>query len=188
MSFIKYFVFSIVIMWVFPVSSAGKYTVYPMSELELSMLPPFCQVWGKNDEAGTDAWVAKLKIPNIHHLCKGLNHVNQTVINSNHDKRQHHAKAGIGEFTYVIEHKNNNSFPLKAYVLTNRAKLYGVLGENQKAIEDFNAALNENPKFDKVYFELAEFYKKNNKVDQARRIILDGLERIPDSKLLNKSK
>jgi tetratricopeptide (TPR) repeat protein len=157
-----------------------------MSDLELSMLPPFCQVWGRHDEAGTDAWVAKLKITNIHHVCKGLNHVNHAVISADNEKKLGNAQAGIGEFTYVIEHKNNESFPLKAFVLINRAKLYAVQGDNDKAIGDFKAALKENPKYDKVYYELSEFYKNNKEYDLARSVIKEGLNFVPNSKLLNK--
>lgn len=191
MSLTKIMLFVVSTACGFPVFADYKYTVYPMSDLELSMLPPFCQVWGKKDEAGTDAWVAKLKIPNIHHLCKGLNHVNYTVFETKPEKIRFNAWEGIGEFTYVLDFEDkqgHRSYPLKAYILTNRAKLYGTYGENEKALNDFTAALKENPKYDKIYYELSEFYIKNNKKDKAKEVIEDGLRHIPESKVLNKLK
>lgn len=167
-----------------------KYTVYPMSELELTMLPPFCQVWAKYDEKGTDAWIAKLKIPNIHHICKGLNHVNHTVIEQNQESVFHNAKTGASEFTYVLnyetQHGDHSDFPLKAFVLTNRAKMYVITREYEKANADFTAALKVNPKYDKIYYEMANYYLKINDKDKAKEIIKEGLRNIPDSKLLNK--
>lgn len=189
MNCIKLFILVITGIWSTPVLSEFKHTVYPMTDLELSLLPPFCQVWGKKDESGTDAWVAKLKITNIHHLCKGLNHLNHAVMELKQNKVQFDAEVGAGELSYVLDYEDNHghkSYPLKAYILMNRAKLYGLSGEKEKALADFTAALKANPKYDKVYYELSEFYIKNNKKDKAKEAIEDGLRNIPESKLLSK--
>lgn len=166
---------------------AGNYTIYPMSDLDVSMLPVFCQVWHSGDGVATDAWVKKLQIPNIHHLCKGLNHVNHATITSSN--RYHHAKSGLGEFTYIINHGiGQKHFPLKPFIFVNMAKLHSFLNENQKAIGRYKDAIAENPKFSRAYAGLIDLYIQLKDVDSAQQILNKGLSHTPNSKLLQKRK
>lgn len=171
-----------------PVYAVSKYTIYPMTDLELSMLPPFCVVWGKGDEAATDRWVKKIKVSNIHHLCKGLNHLNHTIIDFNPDVVAFNAKQGVTELDYVLAHNDEKAFPLKAYVLVSRARLNDALGKQDEATSDFINAIKENPKYENAYYWLAETYLRHNEKYKAIEVINQGLDYIPGAKLLKKLK
>lgn len=165
---------------------AEKYPIYPMSDLEVSLLPPFCQSWHKADEAATDAWVAKLDIPNIHHFCKGLWHVNHTTMSFDDKSKRGDAKNGIKEFNYIlIRHQH---FPLKPFLLVNMAKLYIILSRYNEAISNYKAAIKENPKFSRAYADLIDLYIKLKDKGSARQILTAGLNHIPNSKLLLRRK
>jgi len=180
-----------------PVLATRNYTVYPMTDLELSQLPPFCQVWGKRDFVATDMWVDKLHIPNIHHLCKGLNHANRVMSHSVSgqvyiDNINH----GIGEFSYVLKHSTDYNKPLMPFILVRRAKLYisrvnlGRKGEVNKsrdaAINDYKEAIKLNPKFERAYIDLIEVYARMKDRVNMRTQLKQGLKNIPESKILLK--
>jgi|GEM_PF-1064697 tetratricopeptide (TPR) repeat protein len=173
------------------VSNAGKYTIYPMTDLELTMLPPYCTPWQKGDEAATDAWVKKLSIPNIHHLCKGLNHLNHAIIITDKTQREYQLNPAIAEFSYIIDHatvKGLLHFPMKGFVLFNRGKARELLGDKTTAISDYQLSIKENPKFTRSYAALFDIYLSNGKKDNAFKLLEKGLKHSPNSKLLLKKK
>jgi len=167
---------------------AGNYTIYKMTDLDVSMLPPFCQVWHKGDTAATDAWVEKLQINNIHHVCKGLNHVNWATISLNAQVIHYNVKSGIDEFKYVVDGSKGKSFPLKAFLLVNMAKLYAISSKFEEAVSVYKAALEENPQFARAYADLFDLYLKLKDQESAKQILTEGLTHIPNSKLLLKRK
>ncbi|CCE24393.1 tetratricopeptide repeat protein [Methylotuvimicrobium alcaliphilum] len=174
-----------------PIAYATKYTIYKMNELEISRLPPFCQVWARGDTEQTDQWVAKLKISNIHHLCKGLNHVNHANLRSYNNKDNtlgYHIKSGIGEFSYVLAHAKGQPFPLRSFVYLNRAKLHEISGDIIKSIEDYSFSIKSNPKYVKAYVGLIDLYIKIGDKEQAAITLKKGLHNAPKSNILLKKK
>lgn len=173
------------------VFAESKYTVYEMTDLELTMLPPFCTPWARRNEAQTDLWVKKLQIPNIHHLCKGLNHVNHAIITNYKPDLDFQSKTGIGEFSYIIEyaaHHGSANFPLKAFILENRAKLFMMSGEKEKAIADYKQSISINPKYTKSFASLVDLYIKIGDKGNATFFLNEGLKYNPQSKSLLKIK
>lgn len=170
------------------VEAEGKYTIYEMSDLDLTMLPPFCTPWARGKEAQTDAWVKKLQIPNIHHFCKGLNHVNHAVISTKKEDSYFNSKAGVSEFTYILEHAKGKGFPLKAFLLENRAKLFDMLDDKDKAISDYMQSISVNPKYTKSYVGLIDLYTRHGNKEKAIFYVNEGLKYAPESKLLLKTK
>jgi tetratricopeptide (TPR) repeat protein len=169
-------------------SVADKYTVYKMGELDMAMLPPFCVDWALGNERKTDMWVKRLRIPNIHHFCKGIKHVNRAIITLDKSERIFNSKSGIGEFNYVLKHEDGKSFPLKPFLLVNRAKLYIYTNDFKKAILDYRSAIEENPKFSRAYADLIDLYLKIGRKNEAKSVLGEGLKHIPNSTLLARRK
>jgi len=180
-----------------PLHATRNYTVYSMTDLELSQLPPFCQVWGKKDFVATDMWVDKLHIPNIHHLCKGLRHVNRVVTHlGGIHKLRDNIHYGIGEFSYVLSRSTDYNKPLMPFIYVQRAKLHmssvdldpksDIDMHISAAIKDYKEAIKLNPRFERAYVGLIEIYARKKDKDKMIKVLKKGLQYIPKSKLLLK--
>lgn len=168
---------------------AGEYTVYPMSDLQVGMLPLFCQVWHSGDGAATDVWVEKLKMPNIHHFCKGLNHVNMATISVGKSTIIFEATTGVKEFEGILNHSSARGyFPLRPFIFLNMAKLYSLKNDKNKAVASYKAAIKENPQYTQAYVELIDLFIKYKDKESAREVLEQGLINNPNSKLLLKRK
>ena len=196
----KVICFFIVLFISSPSYATGNYTVYKMSDLELSQLPPFCQVWGRRDFVATDMWVKKLHIPSIHHLCKGLKHSNKVVtyLLGPIFKLKDNIKYGIQEYTYVLDRTTDYHKPLMPFIYVQRARLYisrvdlvpdaNIYEDMTLAIDDYKAAIKINPKFVRAYVDLIEVYARLKDRAGMITILKIGLENIPESKTLLKKK
>jgi len=165
-----------------------------VSNADVAMLPPFCRAWKK-----ADSWdeysqlTARLaKAPNPQHMCPGLNHLNHAVNNLDKAKKRYQLKAAIREFTYVLKH--SEEFSSRSVVLVKRGQAYESLSENDKAVEDYLAAIeyqnthSGNKKIVSVYGFLSDLYWADHNREAALQALNEGLKISPNSKFLLKKK
>ena len=144
-------------------SSYGEGT-YHYTDFELMMLPDFCKERQKGDEQ--EQRLANKGYKNMHHACKGLNHLNKALINENYKHRENEINNGIGELWYPLtaNHGAGLNTHYKAFLIYNRARLYTMKGETEKAIDDFSESISLDNKLTYAYAELIELYiKKGNR-------------------------
>lgn len=156
---------------------------YSFSPFELSMMPYFCTL----RKTKSNEWFNARGMHNLHHACKGLNHISHAILAKNEGEKNHNITTGIGEFQYVLNLKGlSDSF--RAFLLFSQARLYVMQDSKEKAIKGFESAISLDKKLIPAYLTLAEFYTDIGKKDEAIRVVRDGLVNNPNSKGLQKLK
>lgn len=178
----------LIILFFFTTKSTYGEGTYHFSDFELTMLPDFCTKRQQGDEQ--EQILGKHGYINLHHACKGLNHLNRALISTKTAERTNNINDGINELSYVITYKHGagTNTTLMAFVLYNRARLYIMKGDSQNAINDLSQSISLNPKSPYAYAEFIEFYIKNGDKSAAEKLLNQGIEKNPTSKRLLKLK
>jgi len=163
---------------------------HKMSETELRMLPPFCQVWYKGYRLSSAADVQKFKqwqarlggIPDSQHLCPGLNALNYAYTKAKGPSKGYALQSATNELSYVL--KRNKSFPIRSTVLLKRGTAYEEWGKTNEAMADYHEALKLKPNKTHAYIAIAKLQMKLKNNKEARKYIETGLKIKPNSKVL----
>lgn len=119
-----------------------------------------------------------------HHYCNALNMVRRAdKAYGNLDDKRGYINQAIGEYTYVISHAPE-SFALMPEIFLQRGRAYLRQKEFNKAILDFHQAIKLKPTYTAPYNALIDFYIEQGKINEAKEILAEGLERRPDAKSL----
>ncbi len=156
---------------------------YTFSLFELSMMPEFCTL----RKTKSEKWFKARGMHNLHHACKGLNHISHAILAKNEGEKNHNITTGIGEFGYVLD-RTGLSDSFRAFILFSQARLYVMQDSKEKAINGLEGAISLDKKLIPAYLTLAEFYTNIGKNDEAIRVVHDGLVNNPNSKGLQKLK
>jgi tetratricopeptide (TPR) repeat protein len=153
------------------------------SESEAGQLPPFClglSVGYFQDSA--KHLKRDIKIPptfeSPHHFCSGMAEI---IRGDQGDKKSYNY--AIQEFDYVL----GRSTSLSQNELMDSAHLYkaealGKLGQSAPALQEYNKAIQLNPKYHQAYARLADFYLKLGMKQDALDTVNVGLKFSPNSK------
>jgi len=184
MSTFKKAIFIILLITTLPAKA-----VYPETDTDFSLLPPYCKVKLRSDSKSAEyqAWEKRLgpSFSNVHHYCAGL--FTQTIANRMADKnaRIHELKSAVGEMEYVHVHSYQN-FVLLPKIAFDQGEIYEQMDQPIDAMKKFQQSISLNPKNSQPYIALSNLYIKQNNKNEAIAILEQGLKYKPDSKSLRK--
>ncbi|MDP2809123.1 MAG: hypothetical protein Q8O34_03135 [Rhodocyclaceae bacterium] len=163
-----------------------------MTEEEYALLPEYCRykAWVSNTHPNppkSEKWENFFgrDFVHIHHYCWGLvwlGRANRSGV-SEQDRKTLLIMAHGGA-NYVLENTGPN-FPIRAELYTRQLEI-SLLQRNENAAEHaFRKAVEANPKFVRAYWLRAYWLFKRGKLPEAMKVAEQGLEQVPESKMLN---
>lgn len=169
-------------------SSQFAYAVYPRSEADMMVLPPFCKARlapDRDKDPGYQEWMKRMG-PNfihIHHYCAGL--FTMGLADKSFDKAEKvsHLNAALGELTYVVQH-STKPFKFLPRVIYDIGQAYEKLDNTTEAMKAYQRCIEMNPRLPIPYAALSDLFKKNNNKSDAIAILEQGLKYKPKSKSL----
>lgn len=107
-----------------PLESTAQAKRLPSSptDIEVAMLPPYCQARLRGDAQSKDAWNKRLGRENfvhLHHYCNGLNYISRARAEMDAQTRNFYLQRAVAQFDYVLQ-RWAPSFPLYAEAQTNK--------------------------------------------------------------------
>ncbi len=155
---------------------------------EITTLPAYCDAkMGKQTPASVDYWRAQIGAENwihMHHYCGGLIELNR-YYRSSTGRKKANLRNAVNEFSGMLN-AWTPGFYLRPEAHLNRGKALKFMGRNGEALSDFLKALELNPKLASASVELADFYVKQGKKEQALAVLKKGLEQAPATKSLRR--
>jgi tetratricopeptide (TPR) repeat protein len=131
-----------------------------------------------------DAW------SHMHHYCRGLAQGLRAAEALGTPAETAALRSVISNHMYVID---NTSPPFTEEYLKLRTELYYQIGRAYERLEQYeqaavsySTAIQRDPADDKAYAALSDLFRKLGQTDEAREIVLQGLERAPDSARLQR--
>lgn len=162
---------------------------------EIAMLPAYCIdtegfMHGPENSPTQSPrareWVAKMgrSFWAMHHYCWGLINLNRLRFgHAKTNNKQYFAKQIVDEYRYVIENTSSD-FILLPEIWTRMGEASLLAGDIGGAMDAYAKARSIKPDYAPAYTQWAEFQLKNNKRDEARALVEEGLQQIPGSKPL----
>jgi tetratricopeptide (TPR) repeat protein len=155
---------------------------------DTKLLPPYCQERAKGwESAGYQKWrktFGGLSV-HIHHYCGGIyaeQKARSTIVKHDRDRW---LRAVKGEMAYVARHCTAGCV-LYPELHSRWGWALGASGEPAGAIEHFQLAIRAKPGYLPAYAKLSDVYIENNQPDDARRVLSQGLEAKPESRMLTR--
>ncbi len=166
----------------------GQADILPSTPADFRQLPAYCAA--RLEKAGPEAFARWNEIigPNfihIHHYCFGLHKRRMAAREPDPAERKRLVRSAIGEITYVESHAQGD-IPFYAEIFTVRGKLHLMLNEKAEAASYFKRAIARDPGFGPAYGALARMLRDEGRMDQARRVIAEGVRVAPNSPSLRK--
>lgn len=157
---------------------------------EYAMLPPYCYAKCELPDGHPDVrrwaqWVGGKNWNHLHHFCFALKFENQVI--RTRDAREvkfinQRIEAG---YNYVLQRWSSDC-PLLPEAHVGMGRVLEAQARAPEARAHFDAALKLNPKYERAYGELSDWYKKAGDASQAKAVLEAGLKVSPDSKSLNR--
>lgn len=122
---------------------------------------------------------------NSHHYCAGLNFLRRYYRNPSGPDARSFLHMAVNEFTYMIEHLVPNS-SLAGHSYLARGKAHMLAGEDSLALKDLREAVRYNPRLSAAYAAWANLLAKLGLTADAAKVLRQGLEQRPGSKLLKR--
>lgn len=178
----KLALFFILLAPLFSLTARAEIEDYAISASEARQLPPFCLGLSiGNFQEDAKSLKSNVKIPgngDNHHFCHGM----KAIIRGDRGNKGWY-KTAIGEFDYVL----GRSTTLSQNELLDSNHLYkaealGKLGQTGPALQEYNKAIQLNPKYHQAYARLADFYLKLGMKKDALDTVNAGLNFSPNSK------
>ena len=166
--------FIITVMLMF---SKSAFSGYKISANEIMQMPPFCKGLSiQNFEDNAKKFKKNIKMPGQHtqHFCHGMKAM----------LRKKYSTAAQ-EFRYVQSHSTKKHSLIPATSLY-KADALSELGEEKKALSEYNKAIRLRKDYTKAYSKLSDYYLKLQKKEMALKTIKLGLKYSPNSKALKK--
>lgn len=182
-----------IIFIVFILFCHDAFAVYPESDLDFMMLPPFCKAKLKpNSKSDVDLWEKKLgyDFGHTHHFCAALHslRIAKTIFPSNPDlkeRKRYLLSDATGDLKYMEEHAKPN-YVLFPYIYTTKAEVLIEQGNKKDAIPYLKKAISINKKYKMPYIILSDIYLSTDQKQLAKELLEEGVKNIPNSKILSK--
>ena len=176
--------FLLFLVLVLPSLPNSAQALWPKTETDFSMLPPYCKVRSKENRYPQQArkWKAilgKSTFLHIHHYCAGL----LSLLKAESSIPPNLALLGtaLREFRYVDEKWPHNS-KLRPEMLVKRGDTLILLGRTQEGFSQYQAAMRLKPGYSLPYLRMADYFLKSGNLEQARKWLEIGHEKAPRSK------
>lgn len=159
------------------------------TEVELGKLPAFCKarLYPDPDRADYKMWEQNLgpDFSHTHHYCSGLNFLNRYYRATSPQDKSFNLTNALNNFNYMVSHAKP-TYSLMPDIYLNRGVTYSLMNQGSQAINDLNKALELNPRLDRAYTVLADYYAGIKEKDRALKIVITGLQYNPDVKGLQR--
>lgn len=163
-------------------------TIWPKSDKDWSLLPPFCKARSYNgNHPAYQSWKRRLgdDFIHVHHYCAGLLTFNDAHRYTKKVDIAEQLNAAMSEIDYV-ELSSKPNFRLLPHIFKTKADIFLELKKVGNAITYLNKAIQLNPKFVPAYTRLADIYYEQGEKDEALKLINQALKIKPHSRALNK--
>jgi tetratricopeptide (TPR) repeat protein len=168
------------------------------NKTELEVLPAFCRVHPNLDFVGnyasseperaeSDRWegVFGEDYQHLHHYCWALLYVRRANQYFEPVVRDAILDAAISEFQYVIANASRN-LVFRPEVHVRKGLALVLRGNTSLAAREYLAAIQLRPDYTPAYSALSDCYVELNDLDEAQKILEQGLKRVPGSEMLKK--
>lgn len=157
---------------------------------EFALLPKYCKVkctYG-NDRNNPEAssWGKYFGWENyvhLHHYCFAISFENRANSISNYKDKVFAYNQADRNYAYVLD-KWEPGFILLPEVNVKRGKLLEKLGRQGESFKYYTEAVKANIKYSRGYAALSDWHKKYGKIEDAKKVIEDGLKVKPKSRML----
>jgi tetratricopeptide (TPR) repeat protein len=148
---------------------------------EAAFLPKYCKV-------SSEIQREKIYGPGFqhaHHYCAALVALIRAARTIDPNERQVILSPVLGDLEYVIKNSPKN-FVLLPEVLVKRGDVLTDFKRGAEAARDYYQAIQLKPDYAPAYSRLSDFYKRNGKIDEAKKVLNVGIKAAPKSKILQK--
>lgn len=166
----------------------GSHGSFKPTEAQLAALPAYCRARVlPQDHPEARNWASMLGEGwnHIHHYCLALQALDLARVSMSDRERQRAFSRAQGEIQYVVKRVSPN-YPLMPELLLNRARAEHGSGNSGLAIVTLQDASARKPDYIAPYFELAEVYLQMNQPEEARKTLITGLAKNPNSRSLQR--
>lgn len=174
-------------VWVLVAGDARAVEQWRPTDLEMTMLPPYCRVRFEADSRSPEykEWQRRLgpDFLHVHHFCAGLNFLTRSYKPQSKADRDYNLQNAETNFTYVI-HAVKPTFVLMPEAYLDRGIVRSMKKNAIEAVPDITRALEMNPHLVRGYLALGTIYANAGDRSQALSAVSTGLRYNPDSKIL----
>ena len=167
---------------------AGAIGTFNPSEAELALLPSYCvpraHPWG-NDTSHPEVrrWRSVFgdNYSHMHHYCQGLLHLlrgNLKPLDS-HQAYINYKKA-VGNLEYM-ESRASSDFNLMPELYLKKAQALSRMDQPREAVGAFRRSIKLKPDYVPAYAALSDFHLVQGRPEQARKVLREGLNAVPDA-------
>lgn len=172
-----------------PQMASAYNSSYPTAQ-DMPFLPPYCKAKMIDGPKSPQfkQWRMRLGegFGHIHHYCAGLlflKRANEAFNNKSDEKGL--LEQALVNFDYVTIHAPQD-FVLNPEIYVQSAKVNVRLNRLGAALKNFNKAIELNPNYAYGYMALSDFYKDIGEIEEAKKTIEVGLNKVPNSKGLKR--
>lgn len=155
---------------------------------DIALLPPYCDAkMGRQAPDAVAMWLDRMGRENwvhLHHYCGGLIEINRYYAGTKGRQKANLGNA-VKEFKYVLD-RWTPDFYLRAEAHLNQGRAYKFMRQDGLALVEFQKARELNPRLAPASLELADFYVKSGKKQEALSVLKSAIESNPDTKSLRR--
>lgn len=179
----------IIIYFMVPAPAVATDLSFNPNATEMLLMPSYCKVKFTAPQGSPEwqTWRGRIgeNFIDLHHYCAALNFVNRYWKAQSASDRSYYLKNAMDNFDYMVR-AEKPGFPLRAELYSNRGEVFKLQGRLGEAIQDFNRAIEINPRFTKPYLQLIDLYEGAKKRDESLEVATSGLRNNPNSKVLQR--
>ena len=152
------------------------------------LLPQYCKDRAKGvGSAEFKKWRGTFgeAFPHIHHYCDGIYAEQKAKGTLDQRQRKRWLATVLHEMQYVGRHCQSRCV-LYPELHSRWGWALRQTGQPAEAIKHFQLAIRAKPKYTPAYAKLSDLYVELEQSEDARRVLRDGLEIKPDSRMLNR--
>jgi tetratricopeptide (TPR) repeat protein len=174
-------------IWWSGLAVAQQHNVH-VTDGELRVLPSYCTARLRgNLEVEKKRWEQTLgnDFIHLHHYCFALHFINKANMENNPEEKGYIYKRAMDNLQYMEKHATK-SFVLMPEIYVKHGTVLRLVNRDSEAARKFLKAIELRPSYTPAYSALSDYYLDLGNVEEARRIVEDGLGRSPNSKLLRR--
>ena len=155
---------------------------------DTKLLPQYCKDRAKGIQSAEFAkWRGTMgeAFIHVHHYCDGIYAENKARITIDQKERKRWLRNVKGQMEYVSRHCSAKCV-LYPELHTRWGWALAEDGQSSEAIKHFQMAIRAKPTYTSAYVKLSDLYLETNQLDNARRVLEQGLKAKPGSRSLQR--